>query len=111
MLPLQLCLIESRLPERQDGQISTLLHKFSSLALVTMVAMVVKHTTLLSGCTQTRLLMRPAQSIELVDTIMVLNALNKLSVRTAHQLKAAGTKTTTRSTTPMSMVRSVVKKR
>lgn len=71
---LQLCLIELRLPERQLGLILTLLHKFLFLVLEMMDAMEVKHIMLSSGCQLIRLLMKPAQSIELEAMIMVWNA-------------------------------------
>jgi hypothetical protein len=110
MLPLLPCLIESRSPERQLGQISTLLLRFSSLAQVMMAAMVVMLIMLLSGCQPTRHLMRLAPSIELVDMTMVPNALSKSSARTALQIRDAGTKITTSSTTPMSLVPSKERK-
>jgi len=84
--------------------------RFLSPAPVMMVAMVVRLTTLSNGCTPMRHLMKLAPSTELVDTIMAPNAPSKSSVRTAPHPKAAGTKTTTRSITPMSLVRSVVSK-
>jgi len=110
MLLLLPCLIESRSPERQLGQISTSLLRSSSLAQVMMAAMVVMRITHSSGCTATRPLMRLVLSIELVDTTMVPNALNKSSARTALQTRVAGTKTTTSSTTPMSLVQSKERK-
>jgi hypothetical protein len=75
-----------------------------------MVVMVVKPTMLLNGCTTMKPLMRPAQSIVLVDTITVPNAHNNLFVRTVAMMVAVGLKITTRFTMLMNMVQSKVKR-
>lgn len=110
MLLLLLCLIESRFKERLLGQILTLLLRFLSHAQEMMDATVVRLTTPSNGCIPMRSLMKPALSTELEDMTMVPNAQLKSNVRTAHQLKAAGTWTTIRSITPTNTERSVVNK-
>jgi len=67
--------IESRSLERLLGQISTSLLKFSFLAVVMMVAMVERLTTLSSGWPTTKSLTKLAPSTELEVTITVKLAL------------------------------------
>ena len=88
MLLLPLFQTESRLLEKQDGQISTLLLRFSSPAVKMMVAMVVKLITLMNGFSRITLPMKPAQSTEQEDMTMVQNAQALLNVRTVTILRA-----------------------
>ena len=75
-----------------------------------MVVTVVKLTMLLNGCIKTKLLMRPAQFIVLVDTTTVPNAPNNSYVRTVVMMVAAGLKMTTRFMVLMNMVQLRVKR-
>merc|ERR1711937_1015327 len=95
MPPPQLFPIESRSQERLPGQTSTSLLKSSSLAVMTMAAMVERLTMLSNGCQRTRSLTRPVLFTEPEVTIMVTDAQPWLFARTACHTNHASFQTST----------------